>query len=206
MAHQGLIMDFGGVMTTPMHLNSRAFEQEHGLAVGSYTRALSEHPDGVRVYADVEIGRATQAEWNAVIGTILGVDPTDLMRRALANLRPEPDMVAYVAAARAAGVVTALLSNSFGGPYDVYADLGLLGLFDVVVLSDQAGVRKPDPAIYDMTLQRMGVAGPQAVFVDDVADNLLPAEALGITTIHYTSSEAAIESLNRLFTQVRSRP
>lgn len=199
MGFQGLIADFGGVLTTPMLENSRAFEQAAGLRPGAYWSALNEHPDAIAVYAALEVGRATQADWNEVVGGILGIDPTDLMRRALSGLSVEATMAACVAAARSAGVVTALLSNSFGGPYNVYADLGLLDLFDVVVLSGDVGVRKPDSRIYEVVLQRMGVAGQSAVFVDDIEDNLPPAAALGITTLLHTDAAASVRTIEGLF-------
>nr|WP_308358224.1 hypothetical protein [Streptomyces sp. NEAU-Y11] len=99
-SYRGLILDFGGVLTTRMKLNGQAFERSEGLAPGAYFHALEKHPDGVRIYADLEVGRAAQEDWNRVIGGILGVDPTDLMRRALANLRPEPDRRGSPAGAR----------------------------------------------------------------------------------------------------------
>ncbi|GAB3936249.1 hypothetical protein GCM10029976_047710 [Kribbella albertanoniae] len=91
--YRGLILDFGGVLTTQMRLNGEAFERSEGLAPGAYFSALESRPDGIAVYAALEIGQATQEDWNRVIGDILGIDPTDLMQRALANLQPEPLIV-----------------------------------------------------------------------------------------------------------------
>jgi putative hydrolase of the HAD superfamily len=152
--YRGLILDFGGVLTTQMHLNSKAFEQSEGLEPGAYVAALEEHPDGIAVYAALEVGGATQEDWNRVVGGILGVDPTDLMRRALANLHPEPLIVAAAQRARAAGIKVALLSNSFGlAPYHPYADRGLwTDFFNAVVVSELEGVRKPSPVIYERVL------------------------------------------------------
>jgi putative hydrolase of the HAD superfamily len=192
-ALRGLILDFGGVLTTPMRRNGEAFERSEGLEPGAYFHALDEHPEGVAVYAALEVGEVTQDHWNQVIGGLLGIDPTDLMRRALANLVLEPEMVAAVEKARAAGVKTALLSNSFGlEPFNVYAELGVLDLFDVVVLSETEGVRKPDPQIYGRTLDLLGLDGAECVFVDDHAANLPAAEALGIETIHHTGDAADV--------------
>ena len=191
MSYRGLILDFGGVLTTHMRLNGQAFERSEGLAPGAYFHALGEHPDGVRVYADLEVGKATQEEWNQVVGGILGIDPTDLMRRALANLRPEPAVIAAVERARAAGIKVAILSNSFGlSPYNPYKALGMDEGFDAMILSEAVGVRKPSPEIYQHTLDALGLAGHECVFVDDHAENLPPAEALGIRTIHHTADPA----------------
>jgi putative hydrolase of the HAD superfamily len=192
-ALRGLILDFGGVLTTPMRCNGEAFERSEGLEPGAYFHALNEHPEGVAVYAALEVGDVTQEHWNQVIGRLLGIDPTDLMRRALANLALEPAMVEAVEKARVAGVKTALLSNSFGlEPFNVYADLGVLDLFDVVVLSETEGVRKPDPLIYARTLEQLGLDGADCAFVDDHEANLPPAEALGIATIHHAGDTANV--------------
>ncbi|MFF2850550.1 HAD-IA family hydrolase [Streptomyces sp. NPDC058001] len=202
MSYRGLILDFGGVLTTRMKLNGDAFEKSEGLAPGTYFAALGRHPEGIRVYADLEVGRATQDDWNRVIGGILGIDPTDLMRRALANLRPEPVIVDAARRARDAGIRTALLSNSFGlEPFNPYEELGILGDFDAVILSELERVRKPSPAIYQRALDDLELTGPECVFVDDHAPNLPPAEALGITTIHHTDPDATATQLNALFSQ-----
>ncbi|WP_323379975.1 HAD family hydrolase [Streptomyces alkaliphilus] len=198
--YRGLILDFGGVLTTSMRANGVGFERESGLEPGAYFAALTEHPDGVHVYAELEVGRATQEDWNRVIGGILGLDPTDLMRRALARLRPEPRIVELVGRARREGVVTAMLSNSFGlTPFNVYKELGMWeGFTDVVVLSEEEGVRKPSPEIYRRTVERMGLAPEECVFVDDHERNLPPAEAMGITCVHATDAtltEARVREL-----------
>ncbi|MEC3996089.1 HAD-IA family hydrolase [Actinacidiphila sp. DG2A-62] len=200
MTYRGLILDFGGVLTVHMRLNREAFERSEGLEPGAYYRALNEHPDGVAVYAALEVGEATQEDWNRVIGGILGIDPTDLMRRALANLHLEPAMVDAARRARAAGIKVAMLSNSFGlTPFNPYAALGTWdGEWDTIVLSEQLGVRKPDPAIYAHTLKQLDLPGEDCVFVDDRAANLPPAEALGIRTIHHTQVAETLAQLDAL--------
>jgi putative hydrolase of the HAD superfamily len=201
MTYRGLILDFGGVLTIRMRLNGEAFERSEGLTPGAYFHALDEHPAGVEIYKALEVGEATQEQWNHVIGGILGIDPTDLMRRALANLHLEPRMVDVARRARAAGIKVAMLSNSFGlTPYNPYAELGMWeGEWDAIVLSEQIGVRKPDPRIYLHTLDRLQLSGEECVFVDDHAVNLPPAEALGIHTIHHTDAAATVAQLHTLY-------
>lgn len=202
MSYRGLILDFGGVLTTRMRLNGQAFEKSEGLTPGAYFAALNENPEGVSVYADLEVGRASQEDWNRVIGKILGIDPTDLMRRALANLRPEAAIVNAARRAREAGIKVAMLSNSFGlEPFNPYAALGMLDGFDAVILSEQEQVRKPSPVIYQRTLDALELNGPECVFVDDHAQNLPPAEALGIMTIHHTDPDATARQLDALLNQ-----
>ncbi|MFZ3557180.1 HAD-IA family hydrolase [Streptomyces sp. BH055] len=187
--YRGLILDFGGVLTTRMRLNGQAFERSEGLRPGAYFEALNENPEGVAVYAALEVGEATQEDWNRVIGGILGIDSTNLMQRALANLHPEPKIVEAAKRARAAGIKVAMLSNSFGiEPYNPYADKGMwTDFFDAVILSELEGVRKPSSTIYQRALDALELTGPECVFVDDHAENLPPAEALGIRTVHHTT-------------------
>ena len=202
MSYRGLILDFGGVLTTRMRLNGQAFEKSEGLTPGAYFAALNDNPEGVSIYADLEVGRASQEDWNRVIGKILGIDPTDLMRRALANLRPEAAIVNAAQRAREAGIKVAMLSNSFGlEPYNPYAELDMLDGFDAVILSEREQVRKPSPVIYQRTLDALGLKGPECVFVDDHAQNLPPAEALGIMAIHHTDPDATARQLDALLDQ-----
>lgn len=191
--YRGLILDFGGVLTTRMRLNGEAFERAEGLHSGAYFHALNEHPDGVAVYSALETGEATQQDWNRVIGGILGIDPTDLMRRALANLHPEGQIVDAAHRARAVGIKVAMLSNSFGiEPYNPYEDKGMWrDFFDAVILSELEGVRKPSPLIYQRALKALELEGTECVFVDDHPENLPPAEALGIRTVHHATDPAA---------------
>jgi hypothetical protein len=86
------------------------------------------------------------------MGRLLGLPDNGLLAAALADLAPRPAIIDLVKRARAARVKTAALSNSWGaGKYDPYAGWGLDELFDAVVISDQVGLRKPAPAIYELT-------------------------------------------------------
>lgn len=203
MPYRGLILDFGGVLTTQMRLNGQAFEKSEGLEPGAYFDALERNPEGVRVYADLEVGRATQEDWNRVIGRILSVDPTNLMRRALANLRPEKVILGAAQRAKEVEIKVALLSNSFGlKPFNPYAELGMYDGWDALILSELEQVRKPSPVIYQRCLDALGLTGPECVFVDDHARNLPPAEALGITTIHHTDPDDTVRRLDALLGQL----
>ncbi|MEU7580136.1 HAD family hydrolase [Streptomyces sp. NPDC041068] len=116
------------------------------------------------------------------------------MRRALANLRPEPRIVAAAKRARAAGVKVALLSNSFGDralqPVRAQGDADrLLRRADPV---GTGGCTEASPPVYQRALDALELmTGPECVFVDDHAENLPPAEALGIRTVHHATDPAA---------------
>ncbi|MFF4343050.1 HAD-IA family hydrolase [Kitasatospora sp. NPDC001540] len=184
MSYRGLILDFAGVVTTPIGESARAWCASEGLPDDAWRRMLEDDPAGRALYVELELGRMEQAEWNARTAALMGVAGDNLMGRAHSGVRAVAEMVELVERARSAGVVTALLSNSYGfDPYHPYESTGVWNLFDVRVISGIEGLAKPDPAIYRRTLERMGLAGSDCVFVDDHRQNLAPAEALGITTV-----------------------
>ncbi len=130
----------------------------------------------------------------------LGVDPDGLLERVLADLRWEPLVVAAVAQLRSRGIKVAVLSNGWGSrPFDPYARFRLGDRYDVVVISDQVGLRKPDPEIFALTLTRLGLPGERCVYVDDVARYLPAARALGMATIHATEPATTVAELQRIF-------
>jgi len=105
-------------------------------------------------------------------------------------------MVDAVRSAHAAGVRTALVSNSWGVhryPHDMFSEL-----FDGVVISGEEGIRKPSRRMYELGAERAGVPAQSCVYVDDLAFNLVPAEKLGMATVHHTSAETTIPELERL--------
>ncbi|MGW9302215.1 HAD-IA family hydrolase [Streptomyces cyaneofuscatus] len=198
---RGLILDFAGVLTASPTDIHRAWCVSEGLAAGAWRSALNDHPEGRRLYTALEIGETGQAEWNQRTAALLGkhVDPVNLMGRAWAAVPVARRMVALARAARAAGHRLALLSNSFGlDPFNPYEHVGVWDLFDVHVVSELVGLAKPDPAIYQLTLERIGVPAERCDFVDDHAVNLPPAAELGITTVHATDEDAAVAELEAL--------
>ncbi|MFB6890363.1 HAD-IA family hydrolase [Kitasatospora sp. NPDC056327] len=192
--YRGLIVDFAGVLTTPLGASVREWCARQGLPADSWRRALVDDPAGRALYGELELGRLSQREWNRRTAELIGagVEPEDLMGRAHAGVRAAPAMVGLVRAARAAGLSVALLSNSYGlDPYNPYTVTGVWDLFDVRVISGEVGLAKPDPGIYRLTLERLGLPGGACVFVDDHFPNLGPAEELGITTVHADGPGAA---------------
>ncbi|WP_175411928.1 HAD-IA family hydrolase [Streptomyces sp. TRM64462] len=198
---RGLILDFAGVLTANPNAIHRAWCVSQGLEPGAWRSTLNDHPEGRRLYAALEIGEIGQAEWNEGTAVLLGehVDPVNLMGRAWAEVPPARRMIALARAARAAGHRLALLSNSFGlDPFNPYEHVGIWGLFDVHVVSELEGLAKPDPAIYRLALERIGLLAERCVFVDDHEVNLLPAAELGIATVHMADEDMAVAKLEAL--------
>nr|WP_243088164.1 HAD-IA family hydrolase [Streptomyces sp. 891-h] len=186
-----------GVLTDGVASAHRSWCLSQGLPATAWGDILEDHPEGRALYKALEIGQLPQAEWNRRTAALMGVaDHHDLMGQAWAAVRPATDMIALARAARRAGYTVALLSNSFGlAPYDPYQTLGVWELFDITVISEREGVAKPDPLIYQRTLECMGLPGDACVFVDDNPVNLPPAAALGITTVH---ADGQVDTVARL--------
>jgi putative hydrolase of the HAD superfamily len=197
---RGLLLDFGGVLTTSLLEGVRRFCVECGLAPDTLLDLFRGDPAAQRLLVDVERGVIGQPEFEAGIGALLGVDHERLVERLLGTVEPEPAILAAADRARAAGIRTAVLSNSWGlHPYDPYAGWGLTERFDALVISQDTGMRKPDPAIYTLAAERLGLPCEACVFVDDLPHNLEPARALGMTVIHKTSAEQLLTDLENLF-------
>lgn len=199
MSYRGLILDFGGVITTDLFAELSAFCVGQGLAPDAFARVLRDTAEGREAFAAVEAGTIPQREYEVIIGRLLGIDDRGLLTRALGGLRPRPAVLDLIRRARGAGIRVALLSNSWGdGEYDPYDGYDLAAMFDAVVISGQTGIRKPDPAIYRLTAEKLGVPPGQCVFADDTAANLPAAGALGMATVHFTDAVAGIAEISRL--------
>ncbi|MFD5733871.1 HAD family hydrolase [Streptomyces sioyaensis] len=197
---RGLILDFAGVLTEVVYPAHERWCASQGLAADAWRTTLNTHPEARRHYQALEVGKMTQADFNARTAVLLGLDDGEnLMGRVWSGVRPAAGMIALAKAARSAGYTVAMLSNSFGlDPYDPYDHIGVRDLFDVTVISEVEGVAKPDPVIYQLTLDRMGLSGSECVFVDDHLGNLPPAEALGIHPLHATCEDSTVTSLESL--------
>jgi putative hydrolase of the HAD superfamily len=197
--YKGLILDFGGVVTTDFYGALDAFSERAGLGERAFVRALRESAQGRAALAAVECGQLPQREFERTMGRLLGTDDNGLLARALADLRPRPEVIGLTRRARAQGVRVAALSNSWGtGQYDPYAGWDLDGLFDAVVISDQVGLRKPDPEIFKLTAAKLGLEPGQCLFVDDTEHNLPGAAGLGMGTVFFTGAPGDIAEIERL--------
>jgi epoxide hydrolase-like predicted phosphatase len=111
-------------------------------------------------------------------------------------MRVESSMIDVVRTVRAAGVRTGLLSNSWGLDYE-RDDWD--ALFDAVVISGEAGLRKPDPAIYALASERLALPPEQIVFIDDLRPNVQAAAAAGMVGVQHVDLETTVSELEILF-------
>ena len=151
--------------------------------------AFRDDPLARRLLSELEDGRLGVAAFEPQLAALLGVEPAGLVDRMFGGMELDLAMVDGVRAARAAGLRTGLLSNSWGA--DRYAHDVIDELFDDQVISSEVGLRKPDPAIYALAAERLGLPAEACVFVDDLPGNLKPARALGMATIVHRGDATA---------------
>ncbi|MFF4796246.1 HAD-IA family hydrolase [Streptomyces sp. NPDC001276] len=196
---KGLVLDFGGVLTTPLLPAALAFENGEGLAEGTLLTRLYLDPEGIRITEELERGALTQSQWNEAAAALLGIPPDNLMGRIFADLRPEPSVIAAAAAARRAGVRVGILSNSVGlTPWNLYDGYEVEKRYDAVVLSEDHGTRKPEPEMFRLVLGELGLTAEECVFVDDTEQHLAPAADLGFATVHAVDPARTVAALEAL--------
>jgi putative hydrolase of the HAD superfamily len=190
MTPRALILDFGEVLTRPQ--SPEAVERLAalaGLPVGEFVVRYWRHR------ADYDNGLAVAEYWRHVLESRGALPSTVVSALVEADAASWTDYRTEVwdLAARfhASGHRTAMLSN--GVPEiigRVRAGRRLDDWFDVVVVSCEVGCCKPDPAIYQLCLARLGEPAAQTLFVDDRAENLQAAESIGLQTLQFTGDES----------------
>jgi len=194
---RGLLVDFGGVLTTNVFESFRAFCEDEGLEPNAFLELFRHDADARRDLRAVEVGKIDEDEFARRIGERLGIDRTEnLIDRLFARMAPDGEMVAAVKRAKAAGVRTGLVSNSLGsGRYDREA---FPELFDGVVISGEVGMHKPQPEIFQLGAESIGHPPEECVFVDDLRENCEGAEAVGMTAVLHRGAETTVPELERL--------
>jgi putative hydrolase of the HAD superfamily len=195
-SYSGLLVDYGGVLTSNPFDSFGAFCTEEGIDADAISRSFREDRAARQLLIDLETGRLAEEEFEPQFAEMLGVNPAQLIDRLFAGSVPDGPMVAAVLNARRRGVRTGLISNSWGTRR--YDRAQLSELFDGVVISGEVGIRKPAPEIYRLGAERIGVDPSACVFVDDLPFNLGPAAELGMATLHHTDSQETIAELERL--------
>jgi putative hydrolase of the HAD superfamily len=192
----GLLIDWGGVLTSNLFDSFRAYCERVQIDPQTLRGRFSSDPACRELLISLEKGELPEPEFEQRLAELLEIDSDGLVDGLFAGVQPDAAMVQAVRKAREGGVRTALVSNSWGVhryPHDLFNEL-----FDGVVISAEEGTRKPSRRMYELGAERARVAPAQAVYVDDLAFNLKPAEELGMATIHHTSAETTIPELERL--------
>jgi epoxide hydrolase-like predicted phosphatase len=192
-----VFFDFGGVLTTPVWDSFAAFCKGEGLDPDSIKRLFSEDPEALADLRRLETGSVSEREFEASFGARLGLtNPDGLIDSMFAGMKPQAEMVSAVRELRDASLNTGLISNSWSvAHYD--RDL-LAELFHDYVISAEVGLHKPEPEIYRLAAERMGVEPKASLFVDDLRENCEGAEAVGMTAIRHRVPGETLERLAEL--------
>lgn len=197
--HRGLLIDWGGVMTTNLFTAFGAFCAAEGLEADVLGSAFRSDPAAREALIAFEEGRLEDDAFALALAAALGLPPEraeGLIDGLMAGASLETDMVDMVRRVRAAGLKTAMVSNSWGAdryPHEVVEEL-----FDATVISGIEGFRKPDPRMYTLGAERVGLPPEACVFVDDLPFNLKPAAELGMATVLHGDPDATIGRLEVL--------
>lgn len=203
-----LIVDWGGVLTSPLDSAIAGWLDGEGIERDSYVRAMRDFRDPELIalndfdpIAALEKGELRVEHFEELLAAKINeyaesdVPADGLLGRMFAGFAGEPTMVNVVRRAKSAGLKTALLSNSWGNDY-LRDDWDVI--FDAVVISGEVGMRKPEPEIYLHTLELLDTPAAAAVFVDDLAPNVRGAAEVGIIGVHhrtYAETRAELEAL-----------
>jgi putative hydrolase of the HAD superfamily len=199
-----VISDFGGVLTTPLIQSFLAFQDETGIAMETLGVAMQRmaERDGRHPLFELEKGRTTEAEFlNRIADELepeLGHRP-EMHRFSeiyFEALEPNQPMIELMRELRARGLRMALLTNNVREWEPLWRSMVPIDeLFELVVDSAFVGCRKPERAIYEIALDRLGVGAEDCLFVDDVEVNCEAARELGMTAVHFQSNEQAIPAV-----------
>jgi putative hydrolase of the HAD superfamily len=193
-AREGLLIDFGGVLTSNVFDSFAAFCRAEGLDADTVRDRFRQDPAARDLLGELEEGRIANADFEARFAPMLGVEEHEgLIGRLFAGMQNDEAMFDAVAAAKRAGVRTGLVSNSWGE--EGYDRTRFGELFDVLVISGEIGIRKPAPEIYALAAERLGRAPERCVFVDDLPGNLKPAAAIGMATVLHRNAERTVAEL-----------
>jgi putative hydrolase of the HAD superfamily len=196
---RGLLLDFGGVLTTNVFESFRRFSLEEGLEPDHVKRAFRENPEALALLRRLEKGELTTEDFSPLFGEQIGVANTDgLVDRLFRHVGPDERMLDAVRSAHEAGIRTGLISNSWGEDGIAYDRDQLAELFDAVVISGEVGMHKPEPAIFLLGAEQIGVPAEECVFVDDLRENCAGAEEVGMTAILHRGADSTLPELERL--------
>jgi epoxide hydrolase-like predicted phosphatase len=200
-----VLFDYGGVLNSPVKHSIAGWLAADGIEPESFSRTLRawmsrNAADGTPVHR-LETGALPAADFEALLAAELRttdgrvVAPDGILSRLFAGMQADSAMFGLVDELRATGLKVGLLSNSWG---NTYPRARIDELFDPVVISGEVGLRKPQAAIYELALDRLGVPADRVLFIDDAEPNVFGARAAGLQSllhIDHASTRAALAEL-----------
>ncbi len=194
---RAVIFDLGGVVVdSPLHA-IRRYERELGIPEGVVNRVVVETGPG-GAWSRLERGEVSmpefQRDFEAELRAVGHTISAAAMMARIAECGPRPAMVEAIRRIRARGLRAGALTNNWANERGEPTH-DLSGLFDAFIESSKVGLRKPDPRIYQLACDALGVSPSEAVFLDDIGRNLKAARALGMRTIKVDAPAPALAEL-----------
>jgi putative hydrolase of the HAD superfamily len=204
---EAIVCDFGGVLTTPLLSSFMAVQDEIGITpedLGKAMRAITAEDGENPLYA-LERGEMSEVDFlerlNDGLEPLLGHRPGLHRFREVyfEALHPNQSMIELMAELKAAGLRMAMLTNNVREWEPVWRPmLPVDEIFETVVDSGFVGCRKPEARIYEMTLERLGLAAEVCLFVDDLEPNIEGARKAGMQAVHFRDNEQATAEIREL--------
>ena len=201
---EAVISDFGGVLTSALADSFVGVLDSSGVSLEELGKAMAAVAAraGSNPLFELETGRLSEAQFMGSLSDELSerrgsrVELAGFGERYFRHLQPNDRMIDHMRGLRERGYKLAICTNNVREWEARWrAMLPVDEIFDVVVDSTFVGSRKPEPRIYQVTLERLGTAPEAAVFVDDAEINCQAARELGIQAIHFRTTDQAIQEI-----------
>jgi putative hydrolase of the HAD superfamily len=202
---RAVVSDFGGVLTSPLIESFAAYQSSSGISVEDLGAAMTRIAEASQAHPlyELEKGRITEVEFRRRLEAELGdgIRLDSFRETYFAHLRRNDPMIEYLRSLAARGLRMALLTNNVREWEPQWRSKlpEIDEIFELVVDSAYVGMRKPEPEIYRLTLERLGggVTFEECVFVDDMEVNCEAARSLGMRAVHFMDTDQAIAELER---------
>jgi putative hydrolase of the HAD superfamily len=196
-AYRAVLFDLGGVVVgSPLHAIAQ-YEREKGIPAGFVNRVVVSSGTG-GAWARLERGEVGLEEFYPAFDADCAnagcaISAREMMALVAESTIPRPAMLDAIRRIRARGLLAAAVTNNW--VTDEPGTRVLRPHFDAFIESAVTGVRKPDPRIFELACEALGIAPPEAVMLDDIGANLKTARELGMTTIKVVEPDAALAEL-----------
>ena len=201
---EAVISDFGGVLTSPLIESYAAVQDSSGVpldALGKAMAAIAER-NGSNPLVELETGRLSETQFLDGLGRELTqqlgrpVSMHDFGERFFEHLHPNDRMLEFLRGLRDRGYKLGICTNNVREWEPMWrAKLPVDEIFSVVVDSAFVGSRKPEPRIYEITLERLGVPAQAALLIDDIEVNCTGARDLGMRAVWFRDTGQAIADI-----------
>jgi putative hydrolase of the HAD superfamily len=204
---EAIVCDFGGVLTSPLLDSFVAFQESSGVSLESLGLAMAAIAarSGANPLFELETGRMSEAtfldslanELTRQLGRPVALD--GFGEQYFAHLHPNQELIEYMRSLRDRGLRLAICTNNVREWESHWrAKLPVDEIFEVVVESAFVGARKPEPRIYEITLERLGVAAERALLIDDIEVNCTAAREMGFKAVWFRDNQQAIAEVEAL--------